>query len=192
MTDDGQVLPFTPRKPAKPERVDVPGDHLLHLRTQRAKPGARALVLEQSADAREQYQRAASRQRTERLIATGKVVPARITLALDVRGLEGPEVDTACGAVEPDVDRWELGLAVPTADQVKLLAELTRFPIAYFYEPLAPGPLIGGGGPVWMCYQRKVDGSRCHPVDQDVVDENGVLLYGGKPRELPDVQGALF
>jgi hypothetical protein len=39
--------------------------------------------------------------------------------------LEGPEVDIACGAKEPDVDRWEEGELYPTWEQLVLLAELT-------------------------------------------------------------------
>lgn len=62
-------------------------------------------------------------------------VPARITMALDARGLYGPDVDTACGAAEPDVDEWESGESVPTRHQVELLAELTHMPVEFFYEP---------------------------------------------------------
>lgn len=131
------------------------------------------------------YAAALARQESDRLIAARKIVPARITLALDLRGLEGPEVDAACGAAEPDVDMWELGLAVPSPEQVAKLSELTGFPVAYFYRPVKPGPLPGS--PLFVC------GSHCESSEPDVVDENGVLLYEGKPRELPRaVQGTLF
>lgn len=81
---------------------------------------------------------------------------------------------------------WELGLSQPTALQVAKLAELTGFPVSYFYQPIAPGPLTGS--PVFLCGRRT-----CTVRDADVIDDNGVLLYGGKPRELPPpVQGSLF
>jgi hypothetical protein len=129
-----------------------------------------------------------TRQRNEQLIRAGKVVPARITLALDFCGLEGPEVDTACGAAEPDVDMWELGLAVPAPEQVAKLAELTGFPVAYFYQPIKPGPLAGSA--IFICRRGR---RGCEIREPDVVDENGVLLYGGKPRDLPPAaQGTLF
>ena len=54
----------------------------------------------------------------------GRISPASITLALDAHGLEGPEVDEACGAREPDVDRWEAGVLYPTWDQLCKLAKL--------------------------------------------------------------------
>lgn len=67
-------------------------------------------------------------------------VPARITIALDTRGLYGPEVDLACGTWEGcpagDVDGWEAGTAVPTPEQVVLLAALTKMPVEYFYAPI--------------------------------------------------------
>lgn len=67
------------------------------------------------------------------------IVPARITLALDARGLYGPEVDEAVGTYEGnpagDVDAWELGDATPTRDQVRLLADLCHLPVAFFYTP---------------------------------------------------------
>lgn len=36
----------------------------------------------------------------------GRLVPDRITAALDMNGLEGPQVDIDCGTPEPDVDHW--------------------------------------------------------------------------------------
>lgn len=180
------VTPFRPRK-AKPEPEPLPPDQAaLSRRVQRAQPGARALAAEQAARQREGYMAAVSRQEADRLVATGKVVPARITMALDLRGLEGPEVDTACGGAEPDVDMWELGLAVPSPEQLAKLAKLTGYPLAWFYRPLKPGPFTSS--PVFMCGQ-----SGCDVQAPDMVDENGVLLYRGEPRELPAaVQGMLF
>lgn len=78
-------------------------------------------------------------------------VPARITTALDLRGLYGPEVDEACGVAEPAVDQWEAGEIEPTPEQVARLAELTGFPVAFFYEPVTPGEY----GPAWICDRAK-------------------------------------
>lgn len=64
-------------------------------------------------------------------------VPARITIALDIRHLDGPEVDLACGAREPDVDDWEAARKVPSHEQIILLAALTRFPVEFFYRPVS-------------------------------------------------------
>ena len=69
--------------------------------------------------------------------------PERITLALDFAGLEGPEVDEALGGEEPMVDEWEAGTRVPSLEQVQALAELTGWPVRFFYLP-APPPLTGG------------------------------------------------
>ena len=71
--------------------------------------------------------------------------PERITMALDYHELYGPEVDQALGGEEPMVDEWESGVRVPTVEQVYAVAELTRFPVRFFYEP-PPPPLEG-----WMC-----------------------------------------
>jgi hypothetical protein len=60
-----------------------------------------------------------------KLWRAGELRPYRITIALDARGLYGPEVDEACGAAEPDVDLWEAGKLYPTWEQVLLLAKLT-------------------------------------------------------------------
>ena len=108
-------------------------------------------------------------------------------MALDLRGLDGPDVDVACGAVEPAVDLWECGIETPTAEQVKLLAELTGVTPAYFYSPIEPGPLLDGA---WICWSGK---RGCEAVVPDVVDEHGVLHYGGERRTPPDGwQAALF
>jgi hypothetical protein len=191
MTDE--VTPFRRREP----KQLPPGEAALSRFSQRAQPGARRLAAEQAAGPRERYGAAIGRQKAERLIAGGKIVPARITMALNIRELYGPEVDTACGAAEPDVDMWELGLAVPSPEQVRLLAELTRFQPAFFYNPIEPGPLAASA--IFMC-----SGRTCTVTAPDVVDENGVLLYEGKPRKLPAAalrkaqkrppagQGALF
>jgi transcriptional regulator with XRE-family HTH domain len=75
----------------------------------------------------------------------GRVCPHRITIALDIRRLYGPEVDRACGAEEPAVDEWETGVRYPTWEQLCALAELTDFDVRFFtpepdeIHPLGPG-----------------------------------------------------
>lgn len=64
--------------------------------------------------------------------AAGLVVPWRITTALDAANLFGSEVDAACGAQEPDVDRWEAGELNPTWEQLVLLANLTGCTARFF------------------------------------------------------------
>jgi hypothetical protein len=86
---------------------------------------------------RRQQMRQSDLDEARRLWGEGKMVPQRITMALDVRKLYGPEVDIACGAVEPDVDRWEAGKLYPTWRQVLLLAQLTD---------AGRGARDGGGG----------------------------------------------
>lgn len=160
---DGTVVPFQRRPPKTP-----------------AKPGpsrARQLAAQQSSKGRNKYTSAQRRERERWLLQFGRPVPARITLALDIQGLEGPEVDVACGAAEPDVDLWECGELQPTAEQVRLLSALTGFPVAYFYEPIEPGPLVGT---TWMCGP-----SGCESPEPSRVDERGVLHYGGEPARTP-------
>lgn len=130
----------------------------------------RDLARQQNARGRDLYARAAERQAEERLLATARPVPARITIALDMCGLEGPEVDIACGAVEPAVDNWEAGIEVPSAEQVRLLAKLCDLPVRYFYEP-ADELVIEG--PVFICDRTK----RVHGLTlaHARVDDRGVL-----------------
>ena len=86
----------------------------------------------------------------------GPPTPERITAALDIRSLYGPEVDEALGGQEPMVDEWETGERVPTKDQIRALAWLTGFPVKFFYLP--PPPMPG----VILCGD---DG--CRSLDQD-------------------------
>ncbi|MEU4703416.1 hypothetical protein [Nonomuraea dietziae] len=83
---------------------------------------------------RAKYQAALSRQRRDRELSDVPV-PYRITTALDLCGLYGPEVDRALGGEEPMVDQWETGELVPTSEQIEALATLTGYPAAYFYKP---------------------------------------------------------
>jgi hypothetical protein len=69
--------------------------------------------------------------------------PERITMALDLQMLDGPEVDQALGGEEPMVDEWESGVRVPDLTQVQALARLTGYPVRFFYQP-PPPPFTGG------------------------------------------------
>jgi transcriptional regulator with XRE-family HTH domain len=105
----------------------------------------------------------------------GAPTPERITVALDICGLYGPEVDEALGGVEPMVDEWETGERIPTAQQVRALARLTGFPVDFFFLP-PPPPLPGG----WICSE-----GGCEPLDtpsKDLTDtKSGVIVEGGWP-----------
>jgi len=61
--------------------------------------------------------------------------PSRATTALDLRDMHGAWVDAAVGEVEPTVDLWEYGVEIPTEEQVRRLATLTRFRPSWFYMP---------------------------------------------------------
>ncbi len=80
--------------------------------------------------------------------------PGRITAALDMRDLYGPEVDQALGGEEPMVDEWESGVRVPALEQIRALSELTGLPVRFFYLP-AMAPFDSG----FICGS---DG--CHPL----------------------------
>lgn len=70
----------------------------------------------------------------------GALRPWMITMALNVRGLEGPEVDVACLAQEPDVDDWEAGWRYPSWPQFLALCELTGFGPGWFAIDHRPPP----------------------------------------------------
>lgn len=181
------VLPFDPKRrrkgqPPKPPASPAPW---LSRQARGGTPEAQRLAAEQASRDRGRYAAAAGRQRDAELLAEGTPVPARITMALDVGGHEGPEVDLAVGTFEGnpagDVDVWECGLAVPSAEQVKLLAVLTGFAVRWFYEPMEPGPLLGGDGRMWICGR-----GGCESPEPVVIDERGVLHYGGETRQPPE------
>lgn len=79
---------------------------------------------------------------------SGRPEPMRITTALDLGGMEGPEVDEALGVEGRDllgepydagvVDAWEAGTAVPTQDDVRRLATLTYLPVPWFFDGPVP------------------------------------------------------
>ena len=64
-------------------------------------------------------------------------VPGRITMVLDSLGVHGPSVDAHLGGSQPMVDEWEVGVRVPTWDQMLLLSAWTAFPLPFFYAPLS-------------------------------------------------------
>jgi hypothetical protein len=106
----------------------------------------------------------------QRLLTEETPVPAQMTQAFNLRELEGPEVDEACGAAEPAVDRWEAGLEVPTSLQVRLMAQLTRCRISWFYQPVREEER---SMTIRLCYRSR----RRHVADvvTTTVDERGVL-----------------
>lgn len=112
---------------------------------------------------RERYAAALKQQREDwerqRRMA-GPPVPQRITDALNLAELYGPEVDRACGVEEPTVDRWEdpTDPLLPTREQVQALAELTGFPVEFFYRPAVDIPLM------FIC-TRTGRGKGCQVVD---------------------------
>lgn len=101
--------------------------------------------------------------------------PDRITAALDLRGLYGPEVDEALGvhnALDTTVDSWEAGTLVPSHDEVRRLATLTGMLAPWFYG----GTLPEAEG-VFMCGDRDLDagapaGSRLPVPDRESMERN--------------------
>lgn len=71
----------------------------------------------------------------------GLLRPWAITLALNARGLYGPEVDEDCGTMEPAVDMWEDGQLYPTWPEFKALAKLTGYPLGHFWINRDPMPV---------------------------------------------------
>lgn len=84
----------------------------------------------------------------------GPPTPERITAALNICDLYGPEVDEALGGQEPMVDEWETGECIPTKEQVHALARLTGWPVTFFYlppPPPMPGAILcGDDGCQWL------------------------------------------
>lgn len=103
---------------------------------------------------------------------TGLPTPERITAALDMADLHGPEVDAALGVPEPTVDLWEAGKLRPTDAELQRLALLTGFPVKYFYLPV-PEPFVG-----FIC--RRGRGSRCEFVDERPAVEPEPLFGQGR------------
>lgn len=117
------------------------------------------------AAARRRAERFSPAQRAYQAWAAGEVVPHRITQALDLRGLYGPEVDEACGVAEPQVDMWEAGELYPAWESLVLLAELTDFP-PEFFTLACDQPLL-----------RAADTSLVHHIRNLPPDEEPVLEF---------------
>lgn len=168
MDDDQKVVPIGRRRRDTPAAAP---DRRVHPATRRAAGAARDLAAEQNTYALERHADAARRQRDDRLLARGTPVPARITMALGDRS--GPEVDLAVGTFEGnpagDVDAWEDpdDWRLPDGRQVRLLAEYTGYPIAWFYKPYTPIP-----SRMTICWR---DRRGCETFDDD-----GVIVPPGK------------
>lgn len=121
--------------------------------------------------------RLADEQEAYRKWDAGLLVPHRITLALDARGLEGPDVDAACGAAEPDVDRWEAGELYPTWEQLKLLSNLTGLALRFFFLP--PVPMAWGS-------------LHFHFPDPDPRDPIATFEPGAREAKPTPIQGTLL
>lgn len=178
-----EVVPF--KRPDK-----TPAAREVHSATQRA-AAARELAAVQNAAARQGYDDAARRQSEERLLRDGVPVPARMTIALGDLG--GPDVDIRAGTFEGnpagDVDAWEDpdDPRLPTAGQVRLLAQLTGFPIGWFYEPYTPRLVRG-----MICWR---DRRGCEEVTGDGVPvppgrEPGQHVLPGMPAAEPSDHAA--
>lgn len=103
------------------ERLHPDGSHDdRRFREVRAERGRARLA--RLADDREAYRR----------WRAGLVCPHRITMALDMHDLHGPDVDIACKAAEPEVDQWEAGERYPSWAQLVALAELTGMTARWF------------------------------------------------------------
>lgn len=179
------VIPFDPnrRRKGRPPAPPDGGNEWLSPQSRKADPRAQTLASQQNLDGHHRYLNALERQRHDRE-KTALPVPARISMALDMGGHEGPEVDLAVGTFEGnpagDVDLWECGLASPDEEQVRLLAELTGFPVEWFHKQMEPGPLVGRMTICWT------DSRGCQSPEPDLIDDKGVLHYGGEQRQPPE------
>lgn len=111
-----------------------------------------------------------TREELETFLRAGHLNPRRITLALDAIEAEGPDVDIACGAVEPAVDEWETGTRTPSVDQLLALADFTGMRSEWFFLP-------GPDDPSWMVFcQRSGRGRGCTMV------RDGQVVAVSRPR----------
>ena len=94
---------------------------------------------------------------------TGDPRPHRISRALDMAGLYGPEADAQLGVAEPALDLWEAGALVPTAEQLAALAVRADVGVEWFYSD-DPLPEVRVGT---ICFRTKKaagGGSKCQPL----------------------------
>ena len=115
--------------------------------------------------------------RDEREYRAGRLFPhpSRITIALDARGLYGPEVDAACHAEEPAVDMWEAGDAVPSWDQLVALADLCGVTPSYFLRGEPPAPMDS-----WICGPSRCERAHFEPVPMYRPHADVVPLFAGR------------
>lgn len=73
--------------------------------------------------------------------------PWALTLALDAGGHYDPELSEALGCSVGDVDRWEEGIEIPTVEQAGRIADVTSYPLRWFYR-VGPPPIMEH---VFMC-----------------------------------------
>lgn len=150
---------------------------------QRISPGQATRADAQAAQQREngRFARVLAGQRLKRDWAAGLLVPHRITLALDLAKLDGPEVDRACGAEEPAVDMWEAGTLYPTWDQLLALADLCGVPAGFFtIVPSAKLPIETS-----LRFHRKDAAYRQPPPVLFFTPEAIEAATKTKPKELP-------
>lgn len=110
----------------------------------------------------------------------GAIVPHRITMALDLADLYGPEVDAALEVPEPTVDCWEAGTLYPTWPQLLALAALTRFPVGFFAKPH-----IAIDGPVFICDRSSRRPEPYNPDPPVVAFTHQALVTAGIREPLP-------
>lgn len=171
MSDDdtGRIIPIHGRTPTPPHRTPTPGFD------------------------RAAYDRAARDQQQDRHL-TRTPIPARITIALDIRGLDGDQVDRDLGVWHSDeglwedgtaVDRWEDGTLIPTREQILTLCQMTEHPWRFFYTPVDHMPER-----VLICERGSRNG-RGLTVVTSHVDDRGVLhRQFSDPGDEPDTPPA--
>jgi len=96
---------------------------------------------------------------------SGYVIPARITMMLDLRGLYGPEVDVACGVEEPTVDQWEAGEVYPSWEQLQALARLCDVGVIWFTDAMPWRDI----GPVFICDRSKRTGQGAQVTPEPIL-----------------------
>lgn len=139
----GRVVDFTTASTRR-QRAEANKQQLLDQGCQRAEAARAAAADSTPAAQRRGYARYLTQRDTGQAREAwrrGHVIPHRITTALDLRELYGPEVDRACGVQEPAVDEWEEGVRYPTWEQLLALADLTGFPVKFFTTMLPANPV---------------------------------------------------
>ncbi len=139
----GRVVDIT-TAPTRRERAEANKKRLLDEGRQRAdaaRTAAAGTVPESQRRGYARYLKQCDTEAAHEAWKRGQVIPHRITTALDIRALYGPEVDRACGVEEPAVDEWEEGVRYPTWEQLLALADLTGYPVKFFTTMLPGAPV---------------------------------------------------